>query len=100
MILDLALSRSNLLTALLKFRVYCMAWACQTVKKQNIVAMNQTMLLVNTLGSLVAPAVISLIMDRLGNVYLFVCFIFILVYFFSVLILSLMKNRWSPSRYA
>jgi len=44
-----------------------MAWACETVRKQDIVVMNQTMLLVNTLGSLIAPAIIALAMDELGK---------------------------------
>lgn len=72
-----------------------MAWACQTVKKQDIVAMNQTMLLVNTLGSLVAPAIIAFLMDQWGNTSLFVSFVIILFYYFCVLTKSLIKNRWN-----
>lgn len=63
-----------------------MAWACSMVNKRDIVLMNQAMLLVNTLGSLVAPAVISLFMSRFGNNYLFVCFIVIAIYFVIALI--------------
>lgn len=70
-----------------------MAWACETVKKQDIVAMNQTMLLVNTLGSLIAPAIIALAMDKLGNHYLFISFIFISGYFVWLLIKSLSTNK-------
>lgn len=72
-----------------------MAWACETVKKQDIVTMNQTMLLVNTLGSLIAPALIALAMDKLGNNYLFVSIVLISVYFVWLLSRSLIKNRWS-----
>lgn len=72
-----------------------MAWACETVKKQDIVTMNQTMLLVNTLGSLVAPALIALAMDKLGNDYLFVSIVLISIYFVWLLSRSLIKNRWS-----
>ncbi|OCG21965.1 hypothetical protein A9G22_08605 [Gilliamella sp. App2-1] len=62
-----------------------MAWACSCVKKQNIVAMNQAMLLTNTLGSLVAPAVIAFIMDKTSNTYLFVSFAIISLYFVILL---------------
>ncbi|OCG22503.1 MFS transporter [Gilliamella sp. App4-10] len=62
-----------------------MAWACSCVKKQNIVAMNQAMLLTNTLGSLVAPAVIAFIMDKTSNTYLFVSFTIISLYFVILL---------------
>lgn len=72
-----------------------MAWACETVKKQDIVTMNQTMLLVNTIGSLIAPAVIALVMDKLGNSYLFVSFTIICCYFILLLVNSLIKTKWS-----
>lgn len=68
-----------------------MAWACSTVRKQDIVLMNQTMLLVNTLGSLVAPALISIFMNALGYNYLFVSFIVIALYFIIVLVLNSKK---------
>lgn len=68
-----------------------MAWACSTVRKQDIVLMNQTMLLVNTLGSLVAPALISIFMNVLGYNYLFVSFIVIALYFIIVLVLNSKK---------
>lgn len=68
-----------------------MAWACSTVNKQDIVLMNQTMLLVNTLGSLVAPAIISIFMNEFGNNYLFVSFIVIALYFIAVLVLNSKK---------
>ncbi|MWN05649.1 MFS transporter [Gilliamella sp. Pas-s95] len=63
-----------------------MAWACSCVKKQDIVAMNQAMLLTNTLGSLIAPAVIAFIMDKMNNTYLFVSFAIISLYFIVLLI--------------
>ncbi|OCG33511.1 hypothetical protein A9G34_05545 [Gilliamella sp. Choc4-2] len=63
-----------------------MAWACSCVKKQDIVAMNQAMLLTNTLGSLIAPAVIAFIMDKTSNTYLFVSFAIISLYFIILLI--------------
>ncbi|MDF7667608.1 MFS transporter [Orbaceae bacterium ESL0727] len=66
-----------------------MAWACATVKKQEIVPMNQAMLLTNTLGSLIAPAVISIVMDNLDNRYLFVSFVVITAYF----VILLLKKR-------
>ncbi|WP_392560478.1 MFS transporter [Orbus mooreae] len=93
---------STILLGITIYTVYpiSMAWACQTVKKQDIVAMNQTMLLVNTLGSLIAPAVIALIMDKLGNIYLFVSFVIILLYFFGVLSKNVVQNKWSQNRYA
>lgn len=72
-----------------------MAWACQTVRKQDIVAMNQTMLLANTLGSLIAPATISLLMDRFGDVYLFVSFVLISFGFVFLLSKGIFKNRWN-----
>ncbi|WP_392553016.1 MFS transporter [Orbus wheelerorum] len=75
-----------------------MAWACECVRKQDIVVMNQTMLLVNTLGSLIAPAIIALVMDKLGNSYLFISFIIISVYFVWLLLKGLIKNR--EHRYA
>ncbi|WP_392561667.1 MFS transporter [Orbus sturtevantii] len=75
-----------------------MAWACETVRKQDIVLMNQTMLLVNTLGSLIAPAIIALVMDKLGNHYLFVCFVIVSLYFVWLLLKNLIKNR--KPRYA
>ncbi|KDN09760.1 hypothetical protein GAPWKB30_1627 [Gilliamella apicola] len=62
-----------------------MAWACSCVRKQDIVAMNQAMLLTNTLGSLVAPAVIAFIMDKTSNTYLFVSFAIISLYFIILL---------------
>lgn len=65
-----------------------MAWACSCVKKQDIVAMNQAMLLTNTLGSLVAPAVIAFIMDKTSNSYLFVSFTVISIYFFILLLIK------------
>lgn len=70
-----------------------MAWACSTVRKQDIVLMNQTMLLVNTVGSLVAPAIISIFMNALGNNYLFISFIVIALYFVVVLV-------WNSKKYA
>jgi MFS transporter, UMF2 family, putative MFS family transporter protein len=63
-----------------------MAWACSCVKKQNIVAMNQSMLLTNTLGSLVAPAIIAFIMETFNNTYLFVSFAIISLYFIVLLL--------------
>ncbi|RKS86955.1 UMF2 family putative MFS family transporter [Orbus hercynius] len=72
-----------------------MAWACESVRKPDIVAMNQTMLLVNTLGSLIAPAFISLIMDICGDIYLFVSFAIISLYYVWVLTNNMIKNRWS-----
>ncbi|OCG01184.1 MFS transporter [Gilliamella sp. wkB112] len=63
-----------------------MAWACSSVRKQDIVAMNQAMLLTNTLGSLIAPAIIALVMDKLNNAYLFVSFAIISFYFVILLI--------------
>ncbi|OCG09026.1 hypothetical protein A9G13_02915 [Gilliamella sp. wkB178] len=63
-----------------------MAWACSSVRKQDIVAMNQAMLLTNTLGSLIAPAIIALVMDKLSNAYLFVSFAIISFYFVILLI--------------
>lgn len=65
-----------------------MAWACSCVKKQDIVAMNQAMLLTNTLGSLVAPAVIAFIMDKTSNSYLFVSFTVVSIYFFILLLIK------------
>ena len=62
-----------------------MAWACGLVNKQNIVLMNQTMLLVNTVGCLVAPIIISALMEWGGNDFLFICFIGIAVYFIGFL---------------
>lgn len=62
-----------------------MAWACGLVDKKNIVLMNQTMLLVNTVGSLIAPAVISALMDIGGNELLFISFIVIAAYFIGFL---------------
>jgi len=70
-----------------------MAWACETVRKQDIVVMNQTMLLVNTLGSLIAPAIIALAMDKLGNSYLFISFAIISLYFVWLLLKNLLKNK-------
>jgi len=70
-----------------------MAWACETVRKQEIVVMNQTMLLVNTLGSLIAPAIIALAMDELGNSYLFISFVIISLYFVLLLLKNLIKRR-------
>lgn len=75
-----------------------MAWSCETVRKQDIVTMNQTMLLVNTLGSLIAPAFIALMMDRLGNDYLFVNFVIISLVFVWLLGSRFIKNR--ENRYA
>ena len=66
-----------------------MAWACSCVRKQEIVSMNQAMLLTNTLGSLVAPAVIAFIMDTFNNTYLFISFAIISLYF--IVLLSLKK---------
>ena len=63
-----------------------MAWACSCVRKQEIVSMNQAMLLTNTLGSLVAPAVIAFIMDTLSNTYLFISFAIISLYFVVLLL--------------
>ena len=63
-----------------------MAWACSCVRKQEIVSMNQAMLLTNTLGSLVAPAVIAFIMDKLSNTYLFISFAIISLYFVVLLL--------------
>jgi len=63
-----------------------MAWACSCVRKQDIVAMNQAMLLTNTLGSLVAPAVIAFVMDKMNNTYLFVSFAIISLYFIALLV--------------
>lgn len=74
-----------------------MAWACQTVKKQDIVAMNQAMLLVNTLGSLIAPAVIALAMDWLGIQYLFISFMIISLYFAWLLAWNLLKSKRSDN---
>ncbi|MCX8641927.1 MULTISPECIES: MFS transporter [unclassified Gilliamella] len=65
-----------------------MAWACSCVRKQDIVAMNQAMLLTNTLGSLVAPAVIAFIMDKTSNSYLFVSFTVVSIYFFILLLIK------------
>lgn len=62
-----------------------MAWACGLVDKQNIVLMNQTMLLVNTVGCLLAPVIISVLMGVWGNDFLFICFIFIAIYFIGFL---------------
>lgn len=102
LIADIFSVLSTILLGITIYTVYpiSMAWACQTVKKQDIVAMNQTMLLVNTLGSLIAPAVIALIMDKLGNIYLFVSFVIILLYFFGVLSKNVVQNKWSQNRYA
>lgn len=74
-----------------------MAWACQTVKKHDIVTMNQTMLLVNTLGSLVAPAVVALVMDLWGINYLFISFVVISSYFAGLLVLNLLKKKRSEN---
>ncbi|OCG28584.1 hypothetical protein A9G11_10170 [Gilliamella sp. wkB108] len=63
-----------------------MGWACSCVRKQDIVAMNQAMLLTNTLGSLIAPAIISYIMDKISNDYLFVSFAIISFYFVILLV--------------
>ena len=65
-----------------------MAWACSCVRKQEIVSMNQAMLLTNTLGSLVAPAVIAFIMDKLSNTYLFISFAIISLYFVVLLLVK------------
>lgn len=69
-----------------------MAWACSCVRKQDIVAMNQAMLLTNTLGSLVAPAVIAFIMDKTSNSYLFVSFTVVSIYFFILLLIKRGSN--------
>ncbi len=70
------------------FTIYplSMAWACSSVKKNEIVPMNQAMLLMNTLGSLIAPAIISLAMNEIGNRYLFISFVIITLYFIALLI--------------
>ncbi|WP_392566840.1 MFS transporter [Utexia brackfieldae] len=70
-----------------------MAWACSTVNKQEIILMNQAMLFVNTLGSLVAPAIISFFMTEYGNNSLFVCFILIALLFAVLLMLSARVKR-------
>ncbi|XKM14214.1 MFS transporter [Orbaceae bacterium ac157xtp] len=72
-----------------------MAWACESVKKQDIVTMNQTMLMVNTVGSLVAPAIISLLMQWFSNKFLFVSFAIIAIYFAVILIVIAYKKRKS-----
>ncbi|MCX8638942.1 MFS transporter [Gilliamella sp. B3172] len=63
-----------------------MAWACSCVRKQEIVTMNQAMLLTNTIGSLIAPAIIAFIMDMTNNTYLFVSFAIISLYFVVLLL--------------
>lgn len=77
------------------FTVYplSMSWACSTVDKSNIVLMNQTMLLVNTIGCLIAPAIISLFMDKWGNNFLFICFMGIAIYF--MILLMVKRNNHS-----
>lgn len=65
-----------------------MASACETIRKQDIVSMNQAILLVNTLGSLIAPAIISILMDRLGIVYLFISFVVIAASFVILLVIN------------
>ncbi|WP_276902542.1 MFS transporter [Frischella perrara] len=72
-----------------------MAWACQTVRKQDIVTMNQTMLLVNTIGSLIAPAIIALVMDIGGIHYLFISFVVISMYYAALLAKDLFINKRS-----
>lgn len=72
-----------------------MAWACATVKKQEIVAMNQAMLLISTVGSLIAPAVISLAMEKFNNRYLFVSFIFISLFYIVLLLYKRGNNAQS-----
>ncbi|WP_294609605.1 MFS transporter [uncultured Gilliamella sp.] len=71
-----------------------MAWACASVRKQDIVAMNQAMLLTNTIGSLIAPAIIAFVMDKLGNTYLFVSFAIISLYF----VVLLFKKRGTDAQ--
>ncbi|MCX8589003.1 MULTISPECIES: MFS transporter [unclassified Gilliamella] len=63
-----------------------MAWACSCVRKQDIVSMNQAMLLTNTLGSLIAPAIIAYVMDITNNSYLFISFAIISLYFIILLV--------------
>lgn len=72
-----------------------MAWACSTVDKSNIVLMNQTMLLVNTIGCLISPAIISLFMHEWGDNFLFICFMVIAIYFIIVLLVR--KNTYSEN---
>lgn len=70
-----------------------MAWACRAVKKKEIVLMNQTMLFVNTLGSLIAPVIISIAMDWFGHQYLFICFMIIAIYFIILLAVNLVNSQ-------
>lgn len=48
-----------------------MAWSCEFIEKHEIVAMNQAMLFSYTIGSLVAPAIIALLMEYVANMTLF-----------------------------
>lgn len=63
-----------------------MAWACARVKKNEIVPMNQAMMLTNIVGSLIAPAVISVLMGTLGNNFLFMSLVMMTLYFVVLLI--------------
>ncbi|CCG86805.1 MFS transporter [Erwinia piriflorinigrans] len=49
-----------------------MSWACETVANHELVAMNQALLLSYTLGSLVGPAMTSILMQNYSDSLLFV----------------------------
>lgn len=53
------------------------------------------MLLVNTIGSLIAPAIIALVMDIGGIHYLFISFVVISMYYAALLAKDLFINKRS-----
>lgn len=69
-----------------------MAWACAEVKKDMLVTMNQTLLLITSLGSFIAPLLFSLVMEAFGQSSLFICFI-VLFAFYVAINLTLVKRK-------
>lgn len=71
-----------------------MAWACAEIKKDMLVTMNQTILLVNSIGSLVAPLLFSWIMDLTTQNALFICFVGLFaLYAYYLLHVGLIKRK-------
>lgn len=74
MLSNAAMAPSLFILGCAGFTLYpvAMSWACETVANHELVAMNQALLLSYTLGSLVGPAMTSVLMQRYSDSLLFV----------------------------
>lgn len=71
---DTAMAPALFVLGLAGFTLYpvAMSWACETVAHHELVAMNQALLFSYTVGSLVGPAMTSMLMQRYSDQLLFV----------------------------